>query len=233
MPLVQTQPIPVIVASLPGKGQTLVVDADAPLQSLLDAPRTPRLLQNMLKTGEITWQIRNETTVSASLRSAPAVAPWLAALYAWGGALVMDDDSQRDVSAFLSQSARVPKGFSVLHIPLQSSARAWGESHVSITPADRPIVLAVAVLDWEGGAIRQAKIAMTGVARNAFSPLPQAKSLIGKTLDDAAIQAFARETAAALNPIGDFRGSAEYRRAMAEVTLRRALTQALQKGDRA
>jgi len=226
MPLTDSQPIPVMVASLPKKGQVLVVDADAPVQVLVDTPRAPRLLQTALKTGEITWQIRNETTVSESLRPSPAVAPWLAALYAWDAALLMKDDSELAASAFLSRTSGNVKEIDVLHIPMKTKTRTWGESHVSITPADRPIVFAAVVVDWEGETVRQAKIAMTGVSRNAFTAIPQAESLIGKTLNAEDIETLARETAAELSPVGDFRGSAEYRRAMAEVVLRRALEDA-------
>jgi hypothetical protein len=59
------------------------IDADAPLQSVLDSPECPLLFRQAL-TGAISWQARNETPVRRALTS-PRVAPrWMAALLALG-----------------------------------------------------------------------------------------------------------------------------------------------------
>ena len=76
----------------------LSIDADAPLQAVLDSPEYPPLLRQTL-TGAISWQTRNERSVRQALTS-PRVAPqWVAALLALGTEVtVAGDDGTTKVS---------------------------------------------------------------------------------------------------------------------------------------
>ena len=57
--------------------------------------------------------------------------------------------------------------------------------------------------------------------------LPEVEQLLtGQALDDGIISAAAARAAQLVQPVGDFRGSAEYRRAMVAVLSERALHEA-------
>lgn len=197
------------------------VAADAPLQSVLDRPDTPPLLRQAL-TGVLSWQTRNETPLRRTLTS-PRLAPqWAAALLALGATVTVEGDDGPAEVPLESVLQRQAKGVvSALHVEL-GSAR-WGEARVARTPADEPIVSAVAVANIDKGVVRQARIALTGAwpepARLARAPA----RLVGGPLDAERIQAVADGVAEEVDPRGDFLASEEYRQAMAGVTTRRAL----------
>jgi CO/xanthine dehydrogenase FAD-binding subunit len=233
---------PALTVDPAGAGDVWSVDADAPLQSVLDRPDTPPLLRQAL-TGVLPWQTRNETPVRRTL-TAPRLAPqWAAALLALGATVtVVGDDGPMEVP-LESVLQRQAKGVaSALHVELGSVR--WGEARVARTPADEPIVSAIAVVGMDdpsassgqapsasdprsasgqGGVVRQARVALTGAwpepARLAKAPA----RLVGGPLDAERIQAVADGVAEEVDPRGDFLGSEEYRRAMASVTTRRAL----------
>jgi len=197
------------------------VDADASLQSVLDRPDTPPPLRQAL-TGVLSWQTRNETPVRRTL-TAPRLAPqWAAALLALGATVTVEGDDGPMDAPVESVLQRQAKGVaSALHVELASVR--WGEARVARTPADEPIVSAVAVANIDKGVVRQARVALTGAwpepARLAKAPA----RLVGGPLDAEHIQAVADGVAEEVDPRGDFLGSEEYRRAMAGVTTRRAL----------
>jgi carbon-monoxide dehydrogenase medium subunit len=201
------------------------VDADAPLQSVLDRPDTPPPLRQAL-TGVLSWQTRNETPLRRTLTS-PRLAPqWAAVLLALGATVTIEGGDGPAEVPLESVLQRQAKGVvSALHVELGSVR--WGEARVARTPADEPIVSAVAVVDVQGGVVQQARVALTGAwpepARLAKAPA----RLAGGPLDAERIQAVADGVAEEVDPRGDFLGSAEYRRAMASVTTRRALEKCL------
>jgi carbon-monoxide dehydrogenase medium subunit len=204
------------------------VEADAPLQSVLDRADTPPLLRQAL-TGVLSWQTRNETPVRRALTSPRLVPQWAAALLALGATVTIEGDDGPAEVPLESVLQRQAKGVvSVLHVELGSVR--WGESHVARTPADEPIVSVIAVVDVQGGVVQQARVALTGAwpepARLAKAPV----RLVGGPLDAERIQAVADGVAEEVDPRGDFLGSEEYRRAMASVTTRRALEACLRQG---
>ncbi len=88
------------------------------------------------------------------------------------------------------------------------------------------IVGATAVVTVDGG-VTDARIAITALTPT-IRRVPEAEaSLTGTSGDADGIRAAAAAAAAAATPISDVRGSAEYRRAMAEVIASRAITAAL------
>jgi CO/xanthine dehydrogenase FAD-binding subunit len=210
-----------------GAGDVWSVDADAPLQSALDRPDTPPLLRQAL-TGVLSWQTRNETPVRRTLTS-PRVAPqWAAALLALGATVTVEGDGRSTEVPVELVLQRQAKGVvSALHVELGSVR--WGEARVARTPADEPIVSAIAVVGLDDDVVRQARVALTGAwpepARLAKAP----DRLVGGPLDAEHIQAVADGVAEEVAPRGDFLGSEAYRRAMAGVTTRRALEACLRR----
>ena len=206
-----------------GAGDVWSIDAGALLQSVLDRPDAPPLLRQAL-SGTLSWQTRNETPVRRTLTS-PRLAPqWVAALLALGATVTVEAESgPLDVLLDSLPEHRGEGAVVALHVPRGGLGRRWGEAHVARTPADEPIVAAVAVVDVHNGVVEQARVALTGAwpepARLAQAPA----ALAGGPLDPERIQAVAAEVEEEVTPQEDFLGSQEYRRAMAGILARRAL----------
>jgi carbon-monoxide dehydrogenase medium subunit len=201
------------------------INADAPLQLVLDSPECPPLLCQTL-TGVLSWQTRNEKSVRQALTS-PRVAPqWVATLLALGAMVSMEGDTgaaETPLEALLQR--RAEGKVSTLHVMV--GGVKCGEAHVARTPADDPIVAAVAVVEIDGDVVRQARVALTGVWPELVRLAEAPAQLIGGPLDEERIRTVAEAVEKEVAPKGDFLGSKEYRRAMAGVLTRRALEKCL------
>ena len=99
---------------------------------------------------------------------------------------------------------------------------------VARTPADAPIVVAGAMICVAYGRCTHVRLALGGVAPHPVC-LPEVEALlVDQLLTSEVIAAAAARAAELVQPTGDFRGSAEYRKAMAGVLAERALQQAWQ-----
>ncbi|MGH2595082.1 MAG: FAD binding domain-containing protein [Actinomycetota bacterium] len=93
------------------------------------------------------------------------------------------------------------------------------------------VVGATAVVTLDGGVVSDARVAITSLAPT-IRRVPQAEhELVGSDGATPTIEAAARATANASAPIGDVRGSAGYRQAMAQVIARRAITGAIARAN--
>ncbi|HEY2987734.1 MAG TPA: xanthine dehydrogenase family protein subunit M [Candidatus Binatia bacterium] len=97
----------------------------------------------------------------------------------------------------------------------------------TMRPGDLAIVGVAALLQMQDGVCREAKLALGGVGPVAFRAVEAEKLLRGQRLDDGVIAAAAETAAAACDPLGDAHASADYRRKMARVFVRRAIKQAI------
>lgn len=92
------------------------------------------------------------------------------------------------------------------------------------TAEDYPTVsVAVRVEVDPGGRVGAARIALGAVASTAVRAGAAEDTLVGRTLGPDAIEDAVTAIDAVLDPVGDGRGSAEYKRAMGRVWVRRAL----------
>jgi carbon-monoxide dehydrogenase medium subunit len=92
-------------------------------------------------------------------------------------------------------------------------------------------VAARIVLDGKG-AIAEARVALGAAAMVPVRASAVEAALSGKAADDKIFREAASLVRGAIDPIADFRGSAEYKRKMAVVHLRRALAEAASKARR-
>ncbi len=100
-------------------------------------------------------------------------------------------------------------------------------ARVARSPRDEAIVAAVALLEMREGACHNVRLALSG-AHPRPTRLPAAEALLeGQALTPDRLDALAEAVSAAARPVGDFRGGAEYRRAMAGVVVRRAVARAM------
>jgi carbon-monoxide dehydrogenase medium subunit len=130
------------------------------------------------------------------------------------------------VDRFLAER---PKG-QILTVHVRTEGVHWGAAHVARTPADKPIVAALAGVELDGSLVSQARLALTGVWPTAVGMAEASAQLLGKPLDAEGIQAVVAQVQDEVVPTGDYLGSEQYRRAMAGVLTRRALEQCLNMG---
>jgi CO/xanthine dehydrogenase FAD-binding subunit len=91
-----------------------------------------------------------------------------------------------------------------------------------------PILNAAGVVGLEGGKVKMARIALGPVATTPFVATQASESLIGAVADEASIAEAALLASQAAQPRDSLlRGTAEYRKSMVEVLVRRALTRAV------
>jgi CO/xanthine dehydrogenase FAD-binding subunit len=134
-----------------------------------------------------------------------------------------------DLDQFLQQrknSLASPALVVEIAVPLELARRRGALTLVARTPTDAPIVAACAVIEAEGGRCSHVRLALGGVVEAPVLAAEAAHALAGRSLTPEAIGEVAAVVGRAVNPTGDYRGSIEYRRAMAEVLSRRALLQA-------
>jgi len=82
------------------------------------------------------------------------------------------------------------------------------------------------ILELSGGKVRRVSIALTNVADTPLHATDASNVLLGTSFQQGDIDAAAKAAEAVANPTSDGRGSAEYRRKMAGVMVRRALEKA-------
>jgi len=125
-------------------------------------------------------------------------------------------------------SAKPDELLVALDIP--AAAAGTGSSYVRLEyrrQMEIAIVGAAAVVTVDGGRVADTRVAITALTPT-IRRVPEAESALdGSDGGAAAIAAGAAAAAAAATPISDVRGSADYRRAMAEVIAARAITAAL------
>lgn len=196
------------------------IDTARPLQAVLDDAACPPLLHEAL-SGPISWQLRNEQRIAAILR-APSRAPlWIAVLLALGARVAVAGDGEIPLEALLQDRAGASP--LALRVPAGDGERRWGSASVARTPADQPIVAAVAVVELASGTVQAARVALVGTWPELARLAQAAARLVGNPLDAETIAATAAAVEAQVEPMGDWLGSAAYRRAMAGVLTRRAL----------
>lgn len=115
---------------------------------------------------------------------------------------------------------RFPRPFQ--HTGLQEFARRHG---------DFAIVAAAVAFDVAEGVVRDARVALGGVAATVRRVLEAEAALEGAEPSQERFGAAARAAAAAVDPPGDIHGSSQYRKDLTAVMVRRALEEAMAHRD--
>ncbi len=198
--------------------------------SALVRERCPVVAEAASTIGDL--QVRNRGTLGGSLAHADPSADYPAALIAAGADVVV-------TSARGTRSIRAADCFvdfftvdiapdeivtSVLLTPSKASAYAklpQRASHFAIVGVG-------ASLDVDGGTIRAARIGLTGASSHAMRLTAVEAALAGQPATAATIESAARGAGVDLEVVNaDLHASEEYRRAMVDVFIRRALLAAL------
>jgi CO/xanthine dehydrogenase FAD-binding subunit len=122
------------------------------------------------------------------------------------------------------------RGELLVEIEIPAPVPATGSAYVRLEyrrQMEIAVVGATAVVRLDGGAIADARIAITALAPT-IRRMPEAEAaLTGSDGGEEAVSAAARAVSAGSSPITDVRASAAYRSAMADVIARRAIVAAL------
>ena len=179
---------------------------------------------------------RNRATVGGAIATAASDDPLVVALLACASQVTLVTPAGRRIlslAEFLPARATLlaePALIAEVSVSLDPEAAPpeaeWALASVARTPSDAPIVVSAAMLALNHGRCAAARVALGGVAQMPIL-LPEIEAALAGQLPSPDLFAAAGSCAASLvQPTGDFRGSAEYRRAMAGVLTERALHQA-------
>jgi CO/xanthine dehydrogenase FAD-binding subunit len=213
---------------------TLYLGATTTLQGLIDTPELQTFASGVLAetaSAAAGRNIRNAATIGGIVASAGADDPLLTALLALDTKLGIFAPELRQIPlvSFLAYRERLlADGALITQLSLPLLIGPLGAAYCAVgrTARDRPIVCAVARMELSAGVTANVRLALGGVGAvpvraNASEQLLERKSLSDQRLEEAA-----KKATVGLAPVGDFRGSAEYRREMAVVLARRSLSKA-------
>lgn len=148
--------------------------------------------------------LRNSATVGGCVASGEPANELLLALAALAAVAVPADGGE----AWPVQEPQPGRLVAALRVPAAHGAAGGGLARVARTPSDQPIVAAAAVATASG-----VRVAIGGVAEGVLTVTGESQEALERGLAGQ----LARQ-----RPISDFRGSAEYRLAMAPIVARRA-----------
>ncbi len=176
---------------------------------------------------------RNRATLGGALAGSAPDDPLLVALLACDARILLCTNSGYrtiPLADFIPDRGRLlaePALITDVVVPLPPGRlTGYALTDVARTPADAPIVVAGAAIGVAYGNCTYARLALGGVADQPIR-LPEVEALlVDQKLTPELIAAAAARASELAQPTGDFRGSAEYRKAMAGVLAERALSQA-------
>jgi aerobic carbon-monoxide dehydrogenase medium subunit len=184
----------------------------------------PFFIQAAHMIGDV--QVRNRGTIGGSLAHADPAADWPALVLAADAVIeVMGSGGSRNIKAtefftgLFSTQLKEDEIITSIRIPIPEHGSKTVYLKYS-NPASRFAVVGCAVLRFPG---EKTNIAFTGVADTPFRDTAAEQAVSGKALDDVNIDAAANAAAEGVNINADLFASAEYRKHLAKVFLKRAL----------
>jgi CO/xanthine dehydrogenase FAD-binding subunit len=212
----------------------LALGALTPLQNLVESAPLQALAGGIVpEAARLTahFGLRHWATLEGTLAAFDHLPEVALALLALGAHAVLrhGDGALRSVPLWDLVSQPMPPATLLVEVRcgLKPGAKLGGAlERVARTPLDTAIVAAAAVMELAEGRCVSARLALAPsgvVPERLMAPV---RRLEGQVPTQESLQAVAAEVAAAVNPPGDFRGSAGYRRAAAKVLAYRALAAA-------
>lgn len=224
------------------KNGAITIGCLARQSRVLDEPlvrqRCPLLAEALTYVGY--EQIRNRGTVCGSLAHADPAAELPAVLLALDGSVTVGNSAgRREIASrnffqsYLTTTLASDELVLETSIPAQP-ARA-GSSFVEFARrfGDFAIVGVAALLVASKDEIAEARIALTGVGDKPWRERKLEETLIGKKASSDLFSRTASKVAAGISPSADIHASVIYRRSLANVLTRRALTNAWQEARNA
>jgi carbon-monoxide dehydrogenase medium subunit len=221
-------------------GQTgLALGAMTSLNSILESPLVRENYYALAEAVEsmAAVQIRNSATLGGNLGNASPAADSAPALMAYDAKVkLVGPKGERLVALedfFTGPGETVlNKGEIIAEIILPPLAGSTGGAYQRFglrKSSALAVACAAAVIAFEDGVCRSARIALGAVAPVPLRVPAAEEVLAGKTLNDGAIAAAGKQARESARPITDIRGSQGYRRELTEVLVTRAISQALKR----
>ena len=120
----------------------------------------------------------------------------------------------------------VRPGELLTHLDLPATDLEWAFLELSRRHADFAIVMVAVGVRLDGDRCAAARIVVGGASAKPVRMIAAEEALVGQVVDQALADEVARQAAGELSPTSDVHGSADYRRQVAAVLLRRAIRQA-------
>jgi carbon-monoxide dehydrogenase medium subunit len=180
-------------------------------------------------------QIRHRGTIGGSLAHADPAGDWGSVMLAMGATVVVRSaagEREIPIGEFLQDtfttSLEPNEIVTEIRVP-QPGARSGGAYLKMERKVGDFATVAVGVhLELANGSIGRAGIALTAVGSKNIQATEAEQSLAGAEPTDDAFAEAGRLAAQAADPVSDVRGSADYKRHVVEVFVRRGLTRALE-----
>jgi aerobic carbon-monoxide dehydrogenase medium subunit len=180
-----------------------------------------------------TIQTRNLGTVVGNLLNASPCADCGCSILAYGGTVVFEGTGGRrevDIDNFwlgYRFTARTPDEIAV-EVKLPPATNGTVSAHYKMTRVvhDLSKLTASVRLDMSGNTCQSARIAMASVAPTVIRLKETEKLLAGVEINDQVLEAVAKSASSEVTPIDDVRSTAEYRRDVAGVVVKRVIERA-------
>ncbi len=180
------------------------------------------------------YPIRTRGTFGGSLSHADPSAEWCTLAVGLDARMeALSSNGSRTISAadffksIFSTDLRETEMLARIRLPMLDESWRCGFVEFSRRAGDFAIVSAFVALRLDGGAIREARIALGGVVDRPVRATGAERALIGADAGDKAFREAAAIAGDSFDPMGDIHGSEEYKKALVPVIARRALEQAM------
>ncbi len=177
-------------------------------------------------------QIRNRGTIAGNICNAVPSADSAPALLCLGASVVCagpDGDRTVNLTDFFTGPNRTVLGRDELVREIVVPPARGNGTYIKLSPRssmDLAVVGVAAVVDVKDGLLEDVRIGLGAVSPTPMRALEAEGLLKGKEPSEAALSGAAAKAAGEARPIDDHRASAEYRRMMVEVLVRRAVAAA-------
>jgi carbon-monoxide dehydrogenase medium subunit len=179
--------------------------------------------------------VRNLGTVGGSLAHADPAGDWGAVMLAVGGSVMARSargereipmtDFLQDIFTTALTSDEI---LTEVRVPVPAPRAGGAYLKLERKVGDFATVAAAISVSMDDGTIGRAGIGLTAVGTKNIEPAEAEAILNGKEPNEALFAEAGRLAAAASNPVADVRGSAEYKRHVVEVFVRRGLARAVE-----
>lgn len=184
--------------------------------------------------------IRNRGTIGGSLSHAdPAAELPMMALLLGARLHVVSGRGRRTVEAqdffrdALSVDLAEDELLTEIYLPKLPPQTGWGFEEVARRAGDFALAAVAATVTLSGGAVQEARIALTGVGPTPVRVNEAEALLAGQRLEAKLMARVIEAVRAAIEPETDLHASSDYRRQLAGALVRRALAAALQRAGAA
>lgn len=197
--------------------------------------KCPLLPETAAEIGDM--QVRNRGTIGGSLAHADPAADYPASILALDAEMVVHSGAgNRTIRAteffvdLLQTQIRPGEILVEVRVPVGRAGEGMAYCKFHQPASGFATVGAAARIRVAGdGKIEEIALGMTGVTSKAYRAMAIEKALRGKKVDDDTVEAACSKAAQGVEPLSDIFASSEYRRAMASVFARRAISAALER----